>query len=276
MDTSAIIAIVVVIVVLVVAVLVARPLMRRRRLRERFGPEYDRALESHDNRAVAERDLIEREKRYRELDQRPLAPEARDRYAAQWTQVQAQFVDEPEGAVTEADRLVTIVMRERGYPTEGFEQQLADLSVEHANTLEHYRAAHHIRQGIGTGETSTEDLRNAMVHYRELFVDLLERGTDSDGRHAAGDRWSHDGVADGRNTDDRMADRHLDDQYRDGRHGDQHLDDRHRDDRLTDDQRLADRDRVNADARTEAAHRGDPRMTGHDPQGTIRDPDARR
>src|SRR5215212_6729269 len=125
MDTSAIIIVVAVIVVLVVAVLVVLPLLRRRRLQQRFSPEYDRLVETHDNRAVAERELAEREKRYRQLDLRPLSPEARERYSTEWTQVQTRFVDAPQSTVAEADRLVTELMAERGYPTEGYEQQLA-------------------------------------------------------------------------------------------------------------------------------------------------------
>jgi hypothetical protein len=178
MDRNAIIALVVVIVVLAVAVLVARPLLRRRRLQERFGPEYDRAVESHENRAVAERELADREKRYKQLELRDLAPEARDRYTAEWTRLQAQFVDAPEQTVTDADRLVTELMAERGYPTEGYQDQLAHLSVEHASTLGHYRDAHDVRDRVGEGGVSTEDLRNAMVHYRALFADML--GLDDD------------------------------------------------------------------------------------------------
>jgi len=180
MDTSAIVAVIAVIVVLVVAVLVVRPMLRRRRLQQRFGPEYDRVVQSHDNRAVAERELVEREKRYRQLELRPLSSETRERYSTQWTEVQARFVDAPESTVGEADRLVTALMAERGYPTEGYEQQLADLSVEHASTLEHYRAAHDVQERIGTGEASTEDMRTAMLHYRALFTELLSTGTDGE------------------------------------------------------------------------------------------------
>ena len=179
MNAGTIIAIVAVIVVLVVAVLVVRPLLRRRRLQERFGPEYDRAVDTHQDRSAAERDLVEREKRYKELDLRPLSPEARERYGAEWTMIQAQFVDTPERTVTDADRLVTALMAERGYPTEGYEQQLADLSVEHSTTLGHYRDAHDVHQRVGDGQVSTEDLRGAMVHFRALFVELLEPDDDT-------------------------------------------------------------------------------------------------
>lgn len=199
MNTSTIIAVVAVVVVLAVAVLAVRPLLRRRRLQERFGPEYDRALESHGNRAAAEHDLLGREKRRKQLDLHPLSPESRDRYAAQWTEVQTRFVDEPAGTVAEADRLVTALMAERGYPTEGYEQQLADLSLEHSSTLEHYRTAHDVYQRANDGQASTEDLRTAMVHYRALFVDLLEpdadtgRTPDVGRRHDTLDRDGRDG-----------------------------------------------------------------------------------
>lgn len=176
MSTGAVIAIVVVIVVLLGAVLVLVPVMRRQRLKQKFGPEYDMVVESHDDRTTAERELRERERRFADLEIRPLDEQARDRYSQQWTQVQERFVDDPESAVTEADELVTALMAERGYPTEGYEQQLADLSIEHSRTLGHYRSAHDTRLRIGDG-ASTEDLREAMVHYRTLFEDLLRHET---------------------------------------------------------------------------------------------------
>lgn len=176
MSTGAVVAIVVVIVLLVVAAVVAVPMMRRRRLKEKFGPEYERVVESADDRATAERELRERERRFAELDIRPLDDASRERYGQQWAQVQERFVDDPEAAVTEADELVTALMAERGYPTEGYEQQLADLSIEHSRTLGHYRDAHDTRLRVGDG-ASTEDLREAMVHYRTLFEDLLRHET---------------------------------------------------------------------------------------------------
>ena len=176
MSTGAVIAIVVVVVVLLAAVLVLMPVLRRQRLKQKFGPEYDMVVESHDDRTTAERELRERERRFADLEIRPLDEPTRDRYSQQWTQVQERFVDDPESAVTEADELVTALMAERGYPTEGYEQQLADLSIEHSRTLGHYRSAHDTRLRIGDG-ASTEDLREAMVHYRTLFEDLLRHET---------------------------------------------------------------------------------------------------
>lgn len=174
MSTGAIIGIVVaVVVVLAVVGLLAKAQMRRKHLRERFGPEYDRAIEERPRREV-ERELAEREQRHSELDIRPLDDGARQRYTQQWAQVQEQFVDRPAPAVEEADRLVTAVMAERGYPTDGdVEQRAAHLSVEHSATLDHYRSAHAVRSRSQGGDVSTEQLREAMVHYRNLFEDLV-------------------------------------------------------------------------------------------------------
>lgn len=177
MSTGAIVAIIVVIALLVLAALVAVPMVRRQQLKAKFGPEYDRAVEAHDDRAVAERELRDRERRHARLEIRPLAPDARERYGQQWAQVQERFVDDPESAVAQADELVTALMAERGYPTDGYEQQLADLSIGHSRNLDHYRAAHETRQRVGGEGASTEDLREAMVHYRTLFEDLLRHET---------------------------------------------------------------------------------------------------
>ncbi len=172
MSTGAIIAIIVVILI-VAALLVGLSVVNRRRwLRGRFGPEYDRAVSEHGRRE-AEAELTERERRVRQLDIKPLSPTARAQYASEWTAVQEQFVDAPQVAVTGAQTLVTAVMKDRGYPTEAFDQTVADLSVEHAATLDHYRAAHDISQRAGSGTASTEELRQAMIHYRALFTELL-------------------------------------------------------------------------------------------------------
>lgn len=147
---------------------------RRRGLQERFGSEYDRTVADAPSRREAEADLAERQKRREELDIRPLSPEARDRYASEWHNTQARFVDEPEAAVGEADRLIQQVMRDRGYPVDDFEQRASDLSVDHPDVMSNYRAAHGIQVANERGKASTEDLRTAMVHYRALFTELLE------------------------------------------------------------------------------------------------------
>ncbi|WP_369243588.1 hypothetical protein [Streptomyces sp. R41] len=174
---SVITIIVAVVLVLIVCAAVAWVVTtRRRKLRERFGPEYERTVEAKDSRRAAEHELREREERHDALDIRPLPSTVRDRYAQDWTRVQERFVDRPDDAVHEADRLVTTLMSERGYPTEGYEQQLKDLSVEHGRTLEHFRAAHEVNDRSSRHQATTEELRGAMVHYRALFEELLHNG----------------------------------------------------------------------------------------------------
>lgn len=177
-----VVAIVVVLAVVVLALLVAVGLRERRshRLRERFGPEYERAVEETGDRRQAEQLLHERVQRRRDLPIRDLDPTARDRYLERWRVVQTQFVDDPRGAVAAADELVTAVMRDRGYPAETFEQQLADVSVDHAGSVDAYRRGHEVLNDA-RGQAATDDLREAMVRYRALFEDLV--GT----RSAAGE-----------------------------------------------------------------------------------------
>jgi hypothetical protein len=176
MPTWAWIIIAVVAIVVVVGAIAAWLARQRQtdRLRERFGSEYDRTVSERGERAAAEEELADRERKREQVDIVPLAPEAREKYAGSWREVQTRFVDDPPGAVNDADRLVTDVMRERGYPIDDFEQRAADISVDHPDVVENYRAAHEIylRQQNGGGET--EDLRQAFVHYRALFEELLE------------------------------------------------------------------------------------------------------
>ncbi|APE25377.1 MULTISPECIES: hypothetical protein [Streptomyces] len=178
MSTGTILAIVIPVAVLILLIVAAFALdrRRRRRLRERFGPEYDRTVDEAGSRRAAERDLGEREKRHDSLDIKPLPDDVRERYLREWQGVQEQFVDRPETAVHDADRLVSVLMRERGYPTEDFEQQTRDLSVEHGRALEHYREAHEIDRLTTSHRATTEQLRGAMVHYRALFDELLSDG----------------------------------------------------------------------------------------------------
>jgi hypothetical protein len=169
--TMAVIIAVAVIVILIAAA--AAMTTRTRRLRRRFGPEYDRVVESSDSRLKAEAELAERQRRVRRLQIQPLSDVARNRYEAEWIAVQEQFVDSPQAAVAHGYSLVRAVMKERGYPVDDLGQAMADLSVDHAHTLQHFRAAQEISQNAAAGHVATEDLRRALLHYRELFSDLL-------------------------------------------------------------------------------------------------------
>ncbi|MER5811693.1 hypothetical protein ABT143_26500 [Streptomyces sp. NPDC002033] len=174
MSTSMLIIIIVVAVLVVLALTALMGMLaRRRHLRNRFGPEYERAVDEKGGKLAAERDLRAREERHDELDIKELSPQRRDEYAQEWRGVQEHFVDRPDGAVSEADALVSRLMGERGYPTDGYHGAVRDLSVEHGRTLEHYRAAHDVKVRSGDGQATTEELRGAMVHYRALFEDLL-------------------------------------------------------------------------------------------------------
>jgi hypothetical protein len=171
-------------IIIAVAVVVALGLLlwagmrgrRSRQLQDRFGPEYDRTVESEGGRRQAEVELDARRKRREQLDIRPLDPGSRQRYEEEWAGTQARFVDSPAEAVREADVLVIQVMRERGYPVDNFEQRSSDVSVDHPNVVENYRAAHEISLANDQGQAGTEDLRQAMVHYRALFQDLMTAG----------------------------------------------------------------------------------------------------
>jgi hypothetical protein len=174
---------IVVIVAVALAVWAATRKRRTESLRQQFGPEYDRTVEETDRRE-AESELERRRRRREELDIRPLAPGARTRYADEWRAVQARFVDDPPGAVARADELVTQVMRERGYPMDDFDQRAADVSVDHPDVVDDYRSAHDISMRSANDQAETEDLRQAMVHYRALFEQLLEEQTGPEARQA--------------------------------------------------------------------------------------------
>ena len=169
-----IVIVVVAVALLVLALWALAARRRRERLQGRFGPEYDRAVAEQGSRREAEADLARREEKRARLDIVPLAPEARERYSRSWQELQNRFVDEPSGTLVDADQLVTDVMRERGYPMDEFDQRVADISVDHPDVVEHYRAAHAIHGASEAGDASTEDLRQAVVHYRALFDELLE------------------------------------------------------------------------------------------------------
>jgi type II secretory pathway pseudopilin PulG len=176
MDTGVIVAIVVVAVLAVVAVGVWMSMQRgkeSKRLREHYGSEYDRAVMTSDNRREAEKELESRKARVERLHIRELQPAERDRYADAWRATQTRFVDDPVNAIEEADNLVQEVMNLRGYPITNFEQQAADVSVDHPEVVRNYRAAHEIAEASERNQATTEDLRQAMVHYRSLFAELL-------------------------------------------------------------------------------------------------------
>jgi hypothetical protein len=165
-------------VVLVIAVLVSLYVRKRRRttadLRQKFGPEYERALRTHGSERKAEAKLTDREKRVEKLNLRDLDPAEHERFSKRWESVQSRFVDSPKGAVTEADDLVSSVMKTRGYPVSDFDQRAADISVDHPRVVENYRSAHEIALRVGKDAPTTEDLRRAMIHYRSLFEELVQ------------------------------------------------------------------------------------------------------
>ena len=174
MDTNLLIAVAIIVLLAVIgSVLLAR---RRRSddLARRFGPEYDRTVDRMGSRSQAEADLRAREQRVRKLEIVPLAADEAQRFRMEWQGVQARFVDDPRRAVAEADLLVRDVMQRRGYPMGDFESRAADLSVDHPVVIENYRAAHAIALRERQGEADTEAMRQALVHYRTLFAELLE------------------------------------------------------------------------------------------------------
>ena len=173
--SGAVLAIIIVVAVLVVAAIAIATWrsMQRRKLRNRFGSEYGYAVENADSRRDAERDLRARAAQRDELEIRELAPAAAARYQEQWQLVQAQFVDEPIPAVRDAQTLVTRVMSERGYPTDNEQTRESMLSVDHADVMDNYRAATAIEARSSIGNATTEELRQAMQHYRAIFDRLL-------------------------------------------------------------------------------------------------------
>jgi len=173
MSTTQIVALLVALAIIVAVALAAVVVMRRRALRQRFGPEYDRVVADSQNRSAAEAELRERERRHAQLTLNELSPQARAQYATEWAAVQARFVEQPAGTVADADALITRLVRERGYPTSDYDEALAHLSVEHGHTLGHYREAHDIYLANERGEATTEQLRQALMHYRSIFADVL-------------------------------------------------------------------------------------------------------
>jgi hypothetical protein len=179
MDTStSIILVLAVVVILAIAAAVWFYMQKQQtsRLRSKFGPEYNRAIRSEGDAKHAEEVLQERQKRVEKLNIKILSASEREDFAQAWEQEQARFVDEPSTAVDNADRLVQRVMKARGYPVSDFEQRVADVSVDHPVVVENYRVAHDIAARGQNEQVSTEELREAMIHYRALFADLLHGG----------------------------------------------------------------------------------------------------
>ncbi|HEY1470493.1 MAG TPA: hypothetical protein VGF61_15730 [Candidatus Acidoferrum sp.] len=172
LSTSTIVVLIALVIVVVVAVGLLVRNQRSKRLRSRFGPEYHRAVEETGSATQAESRLEKLEKRVEGFKIRELSPADRANFLAAWQKIQARFVDDPRGAVTEADKLIQSIMSARGYPVTEFEQRAADISVDHPLVVEHYRAGHDISIRHTQGLASTEDLRQAMIHYRTLFTEL--------------------------------------------------------------------------------------------------------
>jgi hypothetical protein len=170
--TSVVIIIVAVIIVAAVGLYLLQK-QSARRLRYRFGPEYERAVQEHGSALKAEQDLRAREKRMDKVHLRPLSNAERDGFARQWLETQARFVDDPGRSIQEADHLLYEVMMARGYPMADFEHRAEDISVDHPQAVQNYRLAHEIALSEKEGKASTEDLRKALVYYRDLFDDLI-------------------------------------------------------------------------------------------------------
>jgi FtsZ-interacting cell division protein ZipA len=177
MNTTALVILAIVIIAIAVGAFFYLRRRRSENLRKQFGPEYKRAVDQYGDQRKAEAKLTEREKRVRKLDIRGLTADEQNRFADNWKKTQAHFVDAPSPAVGEAEVLVKELMLARRYPVGEFEQRAADISVDHPNVVNNYRAAHEIADRNKSGKATTEDLRQAMVHYRSLFEELLETKT---------------------------------------------------------------------------------------------------
>ena len=173
-QTSTILAVVVVLVLVALAAWYFVQKKQSERLQQRFGPEYGRTVDELGSRAKAESELKAREDRGGKLNIVPLAPSDAARFSQAWANLQGSFVDNPKEVVAQADQLVRELMVQRGYPMADFEHRAADISVDHPAVVENYRAAQVIAARDTRGEATTEDLRNAVVHYRVLFNELLE------------------------------------------------------------------------------------------------------
>lgn len=239
---STVIVLIVIIVLLLLALGAAGVILSRRRrserLQEHYGPEYERSLRESGDRRTAEAELTTRERRVAELDVRDLRPEEREQYRTSWSQIQQGFVDDPVQSVHAADRLVTEIMRTRGYPVDDFDRRAEDISVAHPQVVQHYREARSVREATEGGTpVDTDQQRSAVTSYRSLVDALLGSDTAADGRHEHDtdnrvDDRQHDDVVghtgderdarhaadDGRYTDDRQAPPPADDRGTLGHH----------------------------------------------------------
>jgi hypothetical protein len=188
LTTDQLIAAAVVVVVLILVAIGAFVQRRRERtlaLRNRFGSEYNLAVEKHGSAREAEAKLADRENRVATLKIRELGVTERERFVTEWHTVQSRFVDHPRSAVTEADDLINALLEARGYPQASFEQRAADVSVSYPRVMEKYRVAHSIAVRLGQVEATTEELRTAMIQYRDIFDDLLQAPKAIETRTAA-------------------------------------------------------------------------------------------
>lgn len=191
MDKTTLIVIAAVIIVLVVAGFLVMQRRRSEQLQSRFGSEYDRTVSEVGDKRKAEAELQQREKRVEKLAIRPLDATRRERFIADWQNVQAEFVDSPENSIRDADILLQEVMEAKGYPIKDFDQVAADLSVDHPGVVQHFRTAHDIARRHERGQGNTEDLRNAMINYRALFDELVHDRVD-DGKISTDRRTKDD------------------------------------------------------------------------------------
>ena len=174
-ETVLIVVVAIAVIAVAIAAWIVFQKVRTKRLRDRFGPEYDRAVATAGSRVRAENELEARRKRVAKIRLVPLTPEQQDRFGKEWAATQARFVDDPVRAVADANRLVKEVMQARGYPMGDFEQRAADISVDHPVVVSNYRAAREIALRAESGKATTEDLRKAVIHYRDLFQELLSQ-----------------------------------------------------------------------------------------------------
>lgn len=185
MDTTSTTFIVVVVVILLVIVGIAAMVIARtrrtKRLQEQFGPEYERVINEVGDESQAERELEERIAHVKALDIRPLSVEQVNHYALEWQETQRQFVDEPLKALQKADRLIREVMKAKGYPVEDFEQRVADISVNYPELVTDYRGMHRIAIRDTKEEVTTEEMRQAMIHGRALFENLMKQEPKEEG-----------------------------------------------------------------------------------------------